>query len=116
MTDDKKLEIKLFKKAQEKMQKYAHLVDSDFVNIGLIGKIAILEWELYQKYRTNNKSYHVSKREFEADLLKIEALEERIIDGERGSYKAREQAKEAKGLLYLVAFSRIRQKEENRVY
>lgn len=112
----KRLEQSLYKVAQHKMRKYAHIENKTSINYWVIRQVAVLEWELYQKYRTNSTSYHVSKKEYEADLERIKDYESWIIEGQQAQVEAEDTVKEAKELLELIAGYRVRNNTKPRVY
>ena len=113
---EKKLEKRLYKVAQHKMLKYIHIEDKTSINYWVIRQVAILEWELYQKYRTNSTSHYVSRAEYEADLERIVAFENWIIEGQQAQVEAEDTVKEAKELLELIAGYRVRDNKKPRVY
>lgn len=116
-TQDKRLEEQLYLVAQRKMRAYVWLdVWEGTINETVIRDLAVLEWQLYQKYRKNSTSYYVSEKSYREDLKKIHALELKIRDGEKRQIEAEDTVKEAKELLWLIAGSRIKQKDNNRVF
>lgn len=110
-----KRERELFRKAQYTMRKYIDLSNTAPINRQVVRDLAVLEWQLKQKYRAEGVAHYVSKKSYEEDLAKIGALESKIIEAD---YKAEalEAVEEAKEYLELIAGYRVRVNTKTRVY
>ena len=87
------------------------------INVQVRLQIYSLLWHLKQKYHNpDNPLFYVSKRAYDEDLGKITAIESRIITGGSDEPRARKAVKEAREYLSIVAGSRVRIKDNNRVF
>ena len=109
-----KRERELFRKAQYTMRKYIDLSNTA-INRQVVRDLAVLEWQLKQKYRAEGVAHYVSKKSYEEDLAGIGSLESKIIEAD---YKAEalEAVAEAKEFLELIAGYRVRVNTKTRVY
>lgn len=114
--DYRRREAELFSKAQATMHNLIDISNTVPINRKLIRALAVLEWHLKQKYRVEGVAYYVSKSSYEADLAKITALENKIIQGGAFESEALEAVKDAKEYLELVAGYRVRSTAKTRVY
>lgn len=103
-------------KARCQRESLAGVSNTAPVNVQVRLQIYSLLWHLKQKYHSPaNPLPYVSKKAYEEDLGKITAIEGRIITGSDEG-RARKAIEEAKEYLDLVAWSKVRVKDQNRVY
>lgn len=111
----KKREIYLFNKAVQRAKELASITTEAPINMQISYRLACLQWDLAQEYRSEDAPYYVSRKRYEADLRRIDALAAEISEG---AYKAQavQAAAEAKEYLSLIAEYRIRNHKKNRVF
>lgn len=104
-------------KARHQRELLAGVSSTAPINVQVRLQIYSLLWHLKQKYHNpDNPLFYVSKRAYEEDLRKITAIESRIITDGSDEPRARKAVKEAKEYLSIVAGSKLRVKDQNRVF
>lgn len=104
-------------KAKHQREMLAGVSSTAPINVQVRLQIYSLLWHLKQKYHNpDNPLFYVSKRAYEEDLGKITAIEGRIITDGSDEPRARKAIDEAREYLALVAWSKVRVKDNNRVY
>ena len=111
----KQRELYLHDKALKTSHELLPIYKGASVNIKITFELIRLQLIFNQKYRVESKYYYVSKKDYNADLHKIEYLEAGIVEG---PYKAQavQAVAETKEYLSLIAEYRIRNNKKCRVY
>lgn len=105
----------IFFKAIHQQQLLAGISNTAPINVYIRFGAYNIIWQLKQDYITNYPVY-VTKKRCEVDLAKIVKLEKKIIEGGADEERARKALAEAKEYLEIVAGSRVRVKDNNRVF
>lgn len=116
VSKEKMREDELFIKARKTMQELADLSNTAPINKQIMFKLACLQWQMKQRYRSEGVAYYISRRAYNEDLDKIRKLKDKIIAGGKCEAKALEAVDEAKEYLVLIAGHRVREKNECRVF
>ncbi len=104
-------------KAKKQREVLAGVSNTAPLNVQVRFQIYSIMWHLKQKYHnTANPLSYVSKKVYEEDLAKINAIEDKIIAGGSDEARAREAVAEAKEYLSIVAESKIRDNRKCRVF
>ena len=106
----------LCNKATYKRQSLAGMPSTAPINQRIQLRAYCIIWELTQRYRAEGSVYYVSKSSYEADLAKITALADKIIQGGDYEAEALEAVNEVREYLELVAGYRVRDNRKTRVY
>lgn len=106
----------IFYKAIHQQQLLAGISNTAPINVYVRFRAYNMIWQLKQDYTGNNRPAYVSKKQYEADLASIVKLEESIIQGGSDEDRAGKAIAEAKEYLDIIVGSRVRVKDQNRVY
>lgn len=111
----KKRELFLFNKAINTARAFAGISTEAPSNYQIVYRLACLQWEFAQEYRSESSSYYVSKASYTAAQKRIDTLEAGITEG---VYKAQavQAAADAREYLSLIAEYRIRNNKKCRVF
>lgn len=86
------------------------------VNQQIILRLSCLAWEFKQSYKTDAKYYYIRKRIYMMDADRIKQAENAIEVGGLYEDEARKTASEVKEYLWIIGGSKVRVKDNNRVY
>lgn len=114
--DFKKREAELERIFCNNRLRLATLSDAAPINKQIVFKLSCLAWHFKQRYRNESVAYYVAKRDYEADLSKVKALEDELIQGGDSEAEAKVAIAEAREYLELIAGYRVRNNKKTRVY
>lgn len=114
----KEREAELEKKFYKNRIDLIDLSNTAPINKQIVLRLSCLAWEFKQSYKGENAlgRYYVSKSSFNADLQRILAVEKKLIQGGDFEPEALKAISEVKEYLWMVAGSKLRIPDKNRVY